>query len=247
MLKVEEIHKSFDDFKAVNGANLNVERGELVAVIGPNGAGKTTLFNLITGQLKADQGKVIFNEEDISHLPPYKICKRGIARSFQIANIFPRLTVFRNVQVSVLSQQEKSRKLFYPAEKLALEETKSILENVGLLDKAENTAGSLAHGDQRALEIAIALGNEPELLILDEPTAGMSAEETTATMALIKRLAESRGLTILFCEHDMEVVFNAAQSIMVMHQGLTVLQGEPDEVRNSSQVQECYLGGAEPC
>ena len=247
MLKVEEIHKSFDDFKAVNGANLNVGRGELVAVIGPNGAGKTTLFNLITGQLKADQGKVIFNEEDISHLPPYKICKRGIARSFQIANIFPRLTVFRNVQVSVLSQQEKSRKLFYPAEKLALEETKSILENVGLLDKAENTAGSLAHGDQRALEIAIALGNEPELLILDEPTAGMSAEETTATMALIKRLAESRGLTILFCEHDMEVVFNAAQSIMVMHQGLTVLQGEPDEVRNSSQVQECYLGGAEPC
>ena len=247
MLRVEEIHKSFDDFKAVNGANLNVGRGELVAVIGPNGAGKTTLFNLITGQLKADQGKVIFNEEDISHLPPYKICKRGIARSFQIANIFPRLTVFRNVQVSVLSQQEKSRKLFYPAEKLALEETKSILENVGLLDKAENTAGSLAHGDQRALEIAIALGNEPELLILDEPTAGMSAEETTATMALIKRLAESRGLTILFCEHDMEVVFNAAQSIMVMHQGLTVLQGEPDEVRNSSQVQECYLGGAEPC
>jgi branched-chain amino acid transport system ATP-binding protein len=247
MLKVEEIHKSFDDFKAVNGANLNVERGELVAVIGPNGAGKTTLFNLITGQLKADEGKVIFNEEVISHLPPYKICKRGIARSFQIANIFPRLTVFRNVQVSVLSQQEKSRKLFYPAEKLALEETKSILENVGLLDKAENTAGSLAHGDQRALEIAIALGNEPELLILDEPTAGMSAEETTATMALIKRLAESRGLTILFCEHDMEVVFNAAQSIMVMHQGLTVLQGEPDEVRNSSQVQECYLGGAEPC
>ena len=247
MLKVEEVHKSFDDFKAVNGANLTVERGELVAVIGPNGAGKTTLFNLITGQLKADRGKIVFNEEDISHLPPYKICKRGIARSFQIANIFPRLTVFRNVQVSVLSQQEKSRKLFYPAEKLALEETKSILENVGLLDKAENTAGSLAHGDQRALEIAIALGNEPELLILDEPTAGMSAEETTATIALIKRLAESRGLTILFCEHDMEVVFNAAQSIMVMHQGLTILQGEPDEVRNSSQVQECYLGGAEPC
>jgi len=247
MLKVEKVHKSFDDFKAVNGANLTVERGELVAVIGPNGAGKTTLFNLITGQLKADRGKIVFNEEDISHLPPYKICKRGIARSFQIANIFPRLTVFRNVQVSVLSQQEKSRKLFYPAEKLALEETKSILENVGLLDKAENTAGSLAHGDQRALEIAIALGNEPELLILDEPTAGMSAEETTATMALIKRLAESRGLTILFCEHDMEVVFNAAQSIMVMHQGLTILQGEPDEVRNSSQVQECYLGGAEPC
>ena len=247
MLRVEEIHKSFDDFKAVNGANLTVSKGELVAVIGPNGAGKTTLFNLITGQLKPDRGSVIFNEEDISKLPPYQICGRGIARSFQIANIFPRLTVFRNVQVSVLSQQGKSRKLFYPADKLAVEETNSILESVGLSDRARNTAGSLAHGDQRALEIAIALGNEPELLILDEPTAGMSPEETTATIDLIKRLAELRGLTILFCEHDMEVVFDAAQSIMVMHQGLTIIQGEPDEVRNSSQVQECYLGGAEPC
>jgi branched-chain amino acid transport system ATP-binding protein len=247
MLRVEGVHKSFDDFKAVSGASLTVEKGQLVAVIGPNGAGKTTLFNLITGQLRPDAGKVTFNEEDISKLPPYKICRRGIARSFQIANIFPRLTVFRNVQVSVLSRQGKSRRLFYPAEKLAVEETNSILESVGLSDKAGNTAGSLAHGDQRALEIAIALGNEPELLILDEPTAGMSPEETTATMDLIKHLADSRGLTILFCEHDMEVVFNAAQSIMVMHQGLTVIQDKPDEVKNSSQVQECYLGGAEPC
>jgi branched-chain amino acid transport system ATP-binding protein len=247
MLRVEGVHKSFDDFKAVSGASLTVEKGQLVAVIGPNGAGKTTLFNLITGQLRPDAGKVTFNEEDISKLPPYKICRRGIARSFQIANIFPRLTVFRNVQVSVLSRQGKSRRLFYPAEKLAVEETNSILESVGLSDKAGNTAGSLAHGDQRALEIAIALGNEPELLILDEPTAGMSPEETTATMDLIKHLADSRGLTILFCEHDMEVVFNAAQSIMVMHQGLTVIQDKPDEVKNSTRVQECYLGGAEPC
>ncbi len=247
MLRVEGVHKSFDDFKAVSGASLTVEKGQLVAVIGPNGAGKTTLFNLITGQLRPDAGKVTFNEEDISKLPPYRICRRGIARSFQIANIFPRLTVFRNVQVSVLSRQGKSRRLFYPAEKLAVEETNSILESVGLSDKAGNTAGSLAHGDQRALEIAIALGNEPELLILDEPTAGMSPEETTATMDLIKHLADSRGLTILFCEHDMEVVFNAAQSIMVMHQGLTVIQDKPDEVKNSTRVQECYLGGAEPC
>ena len=247
MLRVEEIHKSFGDFKAVNSANLTVEKGELVAVIGPNGAGKTTLFNLITGQLKPDKGNVTFNNEDISKLPPYEICRKGIARSFQIANIFPRLTVFRNVQVSVLSQQGKSTKLFHPAQKLAIEKTNSILESVGLSDKTGNTAGSLAHGDQRALEIAIALGNKPELLILDEPTAGMSPEETSATMELIKQLAGSHGLTILFCEHDMEVVFNVAQSIMVMHQGLTIMQGRPDEVRNSSQVQECYLGGAEPC
>ena len=244
MLRVEGIHKSFEDFKAVSGANLTVEAGQLVAVIGPNGAGKTTLFNLITGQLKPDRGRIIFNDEDISKLPPYEICRKGIARSFQIANIFPRLTVFRNVQVSVLSQQRKSVRLFRPAETLAVEETNTILESVGLSDKADATAGSLAHGDQRTLEIAIALGNKPELLVLDEPTAGMSAEETAATMELIRGLAGSEGLTILFCEHDMEVVFNAAQSIMVMHQGITIIQGGPDEVRNSSQVQECYLGGA---
>ena len=244
MLRAEGIHKSFDDFKAVSGANLAVETGQLVAVIGPNGAGKTTLFNLITGQLKPDMGRIIFNDEDISKLPPYEICRKGIARSFQIANIFPRLTVFRNVQVSVLSQQRKSVRLFRPAETLAVEETNTILKNVGLSDKADATAGSLAHGDQRTLEIAIALGNKPELVVLDEPTAGMSAEETAATMELIRRLADSEGLTILFCEHDMEVVFNVAQSIMVMHQGITIIQGGPDEVRNSARVQECYLGGA---
>ena len=244
MLRVEGIHKSFDDFKAVNSADLTVEKGRLTAVIGPNGAGKTTLFNLITGQLKPDKGKILFHNEDLSKFPPYEICRKGIARSFQIANIFPRLTVFRNVQVSVLSQQRKSVRLFRPARTLAVEETQEILENVGLSDKADATAGSLAHGDQRTLEIAIALGNNPELLVLDEPTAGMSAEETAATMALIRRLTDSQRLTILFCEHDMEVVFNVAQSIMVMHQGLTIMQGEPDAVRNSSRVQECYLGGA---
>jgi branched-chain amino acid transport system ATP-binding protein len=244
MLRVKGIHKSFEDFKAVSGSDLTVEVGQIVAVIGPNGAGKTTLFNLITGQLKADRGEIIFNDEDISKLPPYEICRKGIARSFQIANIFPRLTVFRNVQVSVLSQQRKSVKFFRPARMLAVKETREILENVGLAEKADAIAGSLAHGDQRTLEIAIALGNKPELLVLDEPTAGMSAEETGATMELIRRLADSQGLTILFCEHDMEVVFNVAQSIMVMHQGISIIQGGPDEVRNSSQVQECYLGGA---
>lgn len=244
MLRVEGLHKSFDDFKAVSGAHLTVEAGQMVAVIGPNGAGKTTLFNLITGQLKPDMGKITFHNEEITRLPPYDICRRGIARSFQIANIFPRLTVFRNVQVSVLSQQRKSTRIFRPARTMAVEETRGILEKVGLSDKADTIAGSLAHGDQRTLEIAIALGNRPQLLVLDEPTAGMSAEETGATMALIRRLADEEGLTILFCEHDMEVVFNVAQSIMVMHQGVTILQAEPEAVHNSRQVQECYLGGA---
>ncbi len=243
MLKVEDIHKTFGDFKAVNGANLSVGEGELVAVIGPNGAGKTTLFNLITGQLKPDRGKITFRNEDISRLPTHQICMRGLARSFQIANIFHRLSVFRNVQVSVLSQKGLSGKLFRPAHRMALAETNNILEGVGLLEKAQYIAGSLSHGDQRMLEIAIALGNNPKMLILDEPTAGMSPEETTTTMTLIKQLAEARGLTILFCEHDMDVVFNVSQSIMVMHHGTTIVQGKPEEVRADRDVQEAYLGG----
>ena len=242
MLQVEALDKSFEDFMAVNGANLTVGKGEIVAVIGPNGAGKTTLFNLITGALKRDRGKIIFRGEDISELPPYEICKKGISRSYQIVNIFPRLTVFKNVQVAVLSQRRKSRKLFQPAKNMVVSETKDILKSVGLLDKAHGVAGALSHGDQKILEIAIALGNEPELLILDEPTAGMSPEETSATMELIKRLAQMRGLTILFCEHDMDIVFSIAESIMVMHQGRTLIQGRPEEVRKNPFVQEAYLG-----
>jgi branched-chain amino acid transport system ATP-binding protein len=243
MLRVENLHKSFEDFKAVDGANLHVGPGDLVAVIGPNGAGKTTLFNLITGHLKPNQGRILFKDQDITRLAAHEICRRGIARSFQIANIFPRLSVFRNVQVSVLSQKKLSRTLFRPAQSLVVEETHRILDSVGLSDKKLDVAGSLSHGDKRILEIAIALGNEPELLILDEPTAGMSPDETASTMALVNRLAREQGLTILFCEHDMEVVFNVATSIMVMQHGHTIIQGMPEEVRQNATVQEAYLGG----
>ena len=245
MLQVEAVDKYFDGFKAVDRANLTVEKGELVAVIGPNGAGKTTLFNLITGQLKPDAGRIIFKGEDITGLPSYQTCKKGIGRSFQIVNVFPRLTVFENVQVAVLSQQRKSTNLFSPAQSLAVNETNNILESVGLLDKAKAISSSLSHGDQKILEMAMALGSEPELLILDEPTAGMSPEETLATMELIKQLASTHGLTILFCEHDIDVVFSVAQKIMVMHQGRTLIQGEPDEVRSNKEVQDAYLGGGE--
>jgi branched-chain amino acid transport system ATP-binding protein len=238
MLRVESLIKSFDDFMAVNGANLTVGKGEIVAVIGPNGAGKTTLFNLVTGALKRDGGRIIFKGEDISELPPYEICKKGISRSYQIVNIFPRLTVFENVQVAVLSYQRRSSNLFRPAQSVAVKETRSILESMGLSGKEKSITGSLSHGDQKILEIAIALGNEPELLILDEPTAGMSPEETQATIELIKKLAQMRGLTILFCEHDMDIVFSIAQSIMVMRHGQTIIQGGLEEVRSNKEVQE---------
>ena len=242
MLYVEKVQKSFDGFVAVRNANLAVESGDIVAVIGPNGAGKTTLFNLITGQLKADRGKILFKGEDIAGLAPFRICRKGISRSFQIVNIFKRLTVFENVQVAVLSHRKRTSNLFLPSQKLAVGETREILENVGLVEKADKVSGSLSHGEQKVLEMAVALGNDPELLILDEPTAGMSAEETSVTIELIKRLSSDLGLTILFCEHDMGLVFSIATKIMVMQQGETIMQGEPNAVRENKLVQEAYLG-----
>ena len=245
MLHVEGVTKSFDGFMAVNGADLTVERGEIVAVIGPNGAGKTTLFNLITGQLRPDSGKILFKDEKITGLPPYQICRKGISRSFQIVNIFSRLTVFENVEVSVLSQQRRSFSLFPAVRKQAIKRTEEILSNVGLSGKSRNISGLLSHGDQKLLEIAVALANEPELLILDEPTAGMSPEETLVAIELIKQLSVKLGLTILFCEHDMDLVFSIAQKIMVMRHGKSIIQGDPDVVRNDKEVQEAYLGGSE--
>jgi branched-chain amino acid transport system ATP-binding protein len=247
MLKVSELKKSFDGFTAVNGARLTVNRGEVVAVIGPNGAGKTTFFNLITGQLKPDSGEVRFGEVDITGLPPHAVCRHGITRSFQVVNIFSRLTVFENVQIAVLSHGRKTFNLFTPAKKLVREKTMSILQSVGLAEKAHQVSGALSHGDQKVLEMAISLGNEPELLILDEPTAGMSPEETAVTLKLMQRLSGEMGLTILFCEHDMGMVFAIADTIMVMQQGCTLIQGDLETVRNDTRVQEAYLGGADQC
>ena len=245
MLKVEAVRKSFDGFIAVNNANLSVEKGDIVAVIGPNGAGKTTLFNLITGQLRPDRGRIIFKGEDIAGYPPYDICRKGISRSFQVVNVFNRLTVFENVQVAVLSQQRRLRNFIKPARYMARQRTNQILESVGLAEKSHLTCGSLSHGDQKVLEMAISLGTDPELLILDEPTAGMSPEETAGTIKLIKMLSTELGLTILFCEHDMGLVFSIAKKIMVMQLGESIIQGVPDEVKKNKQVQEAYLGGTE--
>jgi branched-chain amino acid transport system ATP-binding protein len=247
MLHVEFLEKSFDGFMAVNGATLKVEKGEVVAVIGPNGAGKTTLFNLISGQLPPTTGNIWFKDENIAGLAAHRVCRKGISRSYQVVNIFNRLTIFENVQVAVLSHRRKTFDLFRPAKTIAVAETRRILDSVGLLDKAEMTSGALSHGDQKVLEIAIALGNRPELLILDEPTAGMSPEETAVTLRLMKRLSGELGLTILFCEHDMGMVFSIANQIMVMQQGSTIVQGEPEDVRNNQMVRDAYLGGADEC
>ncbi len=245
MLEVRGLSKSFGGFLAVNKATLEVSKGEIVAVIGPNGAGKTTLFNLVTGILKPDGGQVIFKGEEITGLPAHKTCKKGITRSFQVVNIFSRLTVFENVRISVLSQQGKTYHWFTPSRDLVNKETGEILESVGLINKKDNVCGALSHGDQKVLEIAIALAGKPELLILDEPTAGMSPEETARCIDLIKRFSQNLGLTILFCEHDMELVFAIAQRIMVMVRGSTIIQGLPGEVRSHKGVQDAYLGESE--
>jgi len=247
MLQIEHLRKCFDGFAAVRDASLQVAPGEMVAVIGPNGAGKTTLFNLITGQLTPDSGRLFFKGENIAGLPAHRICRKGISRSFQVVNIFARMTVFENVQAARLSRLGKTRQLFAAAGSMAVSQTMEILESVGLADKRDRIGGSLSHGDQKVLEMAIALGVDPDLLILDEPTAGMSPEETAVVLELMKRLNREMGLTILFCEHDMELVFSISQRIMVMQQGRSILEDTPQRVRCDARVQAAYLGGGDVC
>ncbi|MBU2547230.1 MAG: ABC transporter ATP-binding protein [Proteobacteria bacterium] len=242
MFQVEGLAKSFEGFMAVNGVSFGIEEGELSSIIGPNGAGKTTLFNLLTGRLVPDRGRITFRDRPITGLPPHEICRRGIGRSFQITNIFPRLTVFENVQVAVMAWKRKSRNIFLRASRILRDETREILESVGLWDRREVLAGLLAHGDQRRLEIGIALGSHPKFLLLDEPTAGMSPAESMVTVELVQQLARQWGLTLLFIEHDMNVVFGISEKIRVMHMGSIIAEGLPEEIKANDQVQEIYLG-----
>jgi len=242
VLKVESVEKSFGGFKAVNGVNLHVNAGEIVAVIGPNGAGKTTLFHLITGHLSPDSGRILFKGREIGGLPPHVICRSGITRSFQVVNIFPRLSVFENVQIAILARERKTFRILSSVEKMAEEEVHRILRSVGLFDRRDVESDLLSHGDKKVLEIAVALSGNPELLILDEPTAGMAPEETERCIRLLRKFSDESGLTILFCEHDISLVFEIARRIMVMVRGATVVQGSREEVRRNSEVQSAYLG-----
>jgi branched-chain amino acid transport system ATP-binding protein len=242
ILETQKLLKSFGGLTAVYDVNLRIREGELVSIIGPNGAGKTTLFNLLTGHMPVDSGKVIFKGKDITELPPHAISRMGVGRSFQRLNIFPRLTAFENIQVAVLSEQRKSRNIFVRASKLARHETETILESVGLLDKKNTKGGLLAHGDQKRLEMGIALAVKPSLLLLDEPTQGMSPKESGELTQLIQRLVRKRGLTLIFVEHDMNVVFGISDSIKVLHQGKIIFEGKPEEVKKNEEVQRIYLG-----
>ncbi len=242
ILQIQSLSKAFGHLQALDNVSFAVQPSVVTSVIGSNGAGKTTLFNVITGYLRADTGKVIFKDTNITNLPPHTISRKGLARSFQIVNIFPRLTVFENVQAAVISRLGKSSSFITSAKNVGREETFPILDRVGLSEQAEFMAGTLSHGDQRMTEIAIALAGRPELLLLDEPTAGMAPEETHTTVQLIKSLAGEHGLSILVVEHDMDVVFSVSETIIVLHEGRVLAEGKPEEVRQNETVQKVYLG-----
>ncbi len=242
MLEVHDVRRAFGGVRAVDGVSFALGRGEIRALIGPNGAGKSTFFNILTGQLRADTGTVRWRGRAIGGLPPHAIWRLGISRTFQITATFATLTVLENVQVARLSHAGRSRALLGAAAGLEVEPARALLAQVGLAEHAARPAAVLAYGDLKKLELAIALANDPALLLLDEPTAGMAPGERGALMALTAGIARERGLTVLFTEHDMDVVFAVAERIMVLHQGRVIADGTPQAVRADREVQAVYLG-----
>ena len=240
ILRTEGLTVRFGGLMALNQVSLTVARGEIRAVIGPNGAGKSTLFNCLTGVLRPTAGGIILDGEDITGLPPHAISHKGIARSYQITNILPGATVLENVRIAVQSRRHGwSLWRHHLAYADLVDRSRRVLAAVGLEGKEEELAANLSHGEQRTLEIGIALATEPRLLCLDEPTAGMSAAETRATVELVRRIAAD--YTILIVEHDMEVVMGLAHTITVLHYGEVLVEGTPAEIQANARVQEVYL------
>ena len=245
LLTIEGLGRSFGGLRAVHNVNLTVHAGDRHAIIGPNGAGKSTLFNLITGRLRPNAGKIVFGDRDITGKPSHLIAREGIGRAFQITTIFPKLTVLQNLQYSMLAHRGLTVRPWGIADRMFRDEAMQLLDAVGLGAYHELPAGQLSHGDQRAIEIAISLALGSRLVLLDEPTAGMSPYETEKAMELVRRIATEKKLTLLFCEHDMSVVFGTARTVTVMHLGQVLTEGTPDEVRADPQVQRVYLGELE--
>jgi len=244
LLQLDAVRKSFGGLMVTNGVSLAVHSGEIAAIIGPNGAGKTTLFNQITGHLLPDSGRILFAGQDLVGLTPQKIVSRGMGRSFQIASLFPDETVLNNVRAACLSRLNQTRRLWRPLHnfKQATDEAYAVLESLGLAAQAERQAYELAHGDQKLLDIGIALVLKPQLLLMDEPAAGMSPEERHLTRDLIKKLWAQYDLSLVFIEHDMDMVFGIADTVMVLQQGTLIAQGTPDEIRGNREVITAYLG-----
>ena len=244
ILQVEGLAKRFGGLEALAGVNLSVSPGDFRAIIGPNGAGKSTFFNTMTGLLKPDAGRVVFEGRDVTGEPPHRLARRGIARTFQITSVFPDLSVLENVQVALIAHARQNWSVWPKARPLHTTRALELLLLVGLPESAGRSAGTLSHGDQKRLELAIALAGEPRLLLLDEPTAGMAAQERLESIRLVHRVARELGLSCVFTEHDMAVVFAVATHITVMHQGRVLAEGTPAEVRSRREVQQVYLGEA---
>jgi branched-chain amino acid transport system ATP-binding protein len=242
VLVTRDLGVSFGGLRAVHNVNLSVAMGEVHAVIGPNGAGKTTLVNLLSGDLKPTSGRVAFRGKEIAGLPPYRIATLGVGRTYQITNIFPALTCERNCWLAARARLGSAMRFFRPAssDRRVAEATARALEMTGLTDKAGAVASDLSYGEQRQLEIAMLLALEPDVLLLDEPLAGMGAEESEAVVALIRRLAPDHAMLLI--EHDMDAVFAIADRLTVMVNGEVLETGTPDQIRASAKVREAYLG-----
>ncbi|NOX62131.1 MAG: ABC transporter ATP-binding protein [Chloroflexi bacterium] len=245
ILETRNLRKEFGALVAVDDVSIRVEKGSFHAIIGPNGAGKTTLFNLLSGNLPPTRGHIFYKEQDITRLPAHRMAHIGIGRSFQITNIFPNLTVFENVRLAAQAVGKDNFRLLSPASRFRRYEERAweVIRQVGLDERAFMLARTLPHGDQRKLELGMLLAPDPELLLLDEPTAGMAAEQVPELMSLIRRVRETGDKTIMLVEHNMNVVMQASDVITVMHQGAVLAEGTPAEIAANEIVQKAYLGG----
>ena len=242
VLEVESLSRSFGGVRAVERVSFTLSSSELLALIGPNGAGKTTCFNMLNGQLRPDAGSVRLDGQSILGLPPESVWRLGVGRTFQITATFASMTVRENVQMVLLSHHRQSRALWRPARRHYIDEAMALLERVGMDQQHDRACGVLAYGDLKRVELAIALANEPRLLLMDEPTAGMAPRERMELMELTAGIVHERDIAVLFTEHDMDVVFTHADRIMVLDRGELIAEGPPPAVRANRKVQEIYLG-----
>lgn len=242
ILRTDKLNLQFGGVHAARDISIAIPRGQIRAIIGPNGAGKSTLFNLLTGFLRPQSGNIYFNGQDVTGLAPHQLCRMGFARTFQIPNVSSNASVLENIQLARVSTRGGLWRLFDPFRQMHVEEAEEVLSLVGLEEQAGVQARNLPFGDQKKLELAIALACDPELLLLDEPTAGMPLHERPELMGLVQSIVRARGLTTVLIEHDMDLVFSIADRITVLHRGAVVAEGLPNEVRSNTEVRKIYLG-----
>lgn len=242
VLEVRKLAKSFGGVKAVNNVSFDLPQGQLLAMIGPNGAGKSTCFNLINGQLRPDRGTITILGKKTNGKKPRDVWRLGVGRTFQITATFGSMTVLENIQMATLSYQKRTKSLFKSVPRLNQDEAMALLRLVGIENQHDRACGVLAYGDLKRVELAVALANNPKLLLMDEPTAGMGPAERQELMELTSNIVETRNIGVLFTEHDMDVVFSRSDRIIVLNRGELVAEGTPDEVRKNRRVQEIYLG-----